>query len=158
VITPTASSTTWSRFPPPPLTREAQFDEKTITPPRTGKRGCPKAPCKVAPKGLTYALVEKPREKGRVVSIATRVVFGTRAAVIATLEGTQDVPVQQGLEVSRVGEISDDVREQFLVAGSDVTDQRRPGYLEEETPGDRGRVGRSCLVNSRMVGVPSVRH
>src|SRR6476646_5534841 len=40
---------------------------------------------KVAPAGLTYAVVEKTREKGRVVSIATRVVFGTMAAVIAAL-------------------------------------------------------------------------
>jgi IS1 family transposase len=58
---------------------------ETITPPRTGKRGRPKAPYKVAPKGLTYAVVEKAREKGRVIAIATRVVFGTMAAVIAAL-------------------------------------------------------------------------
>ncbi len=58
---------------------------RTITPPRTGKRGRPKAPYKVAPKGLTYAVVEKTREKGRVVKIATRVVFGTMAAVVAAL-------------------------------------------------------------------------
>ena len=169
-ITPTTSTTSWSRFPP--LTREAQFDEKwsfvakkekncdetdpaddrkgdtwdhvaidaesrlvisvvagertaenvvavvndfrrrtggrlmdlittdgypayedaileaygeTITPPRTGKRGRPRSPYKVAPQGLTYAVVEKTREKGRVVSIATRVVLGTMAAVIAAL-------------------------------------------------------------------------
>jgi IS1 family transposase len=58
---------------------------ETITPPRTGKRGRPKAPYKVAPTGLTYAVVEKTRAKGRVVSIATRVVFGTLAAVVAAL-------------------------------------------------------------------------
>jgi IS1 family transposase len=58
---------------------------ETITPPRTGKRGRPKAPYKVAPNGLTYAVVEKTREKGRVVAIATRVVFGTMAAVTAAL-------------------------------------------------------------------------
>lgn len=58
---------------------------ETITPPRTGKRGRPRAPYKVAPEGLTYAVVEKTREKGRVVSIATRVVFGTMAAVLAAL-------------------------------------------------------------------------
>jgi hypothetical protein len=58
---------------------------ETITPPRTGKRGRPKAPYKVAPAGLTYAVVEKTRAKGRVVSIATRVVFGTLAAVVAAL-------------------------------------------------------------------------
>jgi IS1 family transposase len=58
---------------------------ETITPPRTGKRGRPKAPYKVAPNGLTSAVVEKTREKGRVVAIATRVVFGTMAAVTAAL-------------------------------------------------------------------------
>src|SRR4051812_25643050 len=58
---------------------------ETVTPPRTGKRGRPKAPYKVAPEGLTYAVVEKTREKGRVVKIATRVVFGTIAAVMAAL-------------------------------------------------------------------------
>ncbi len=58
---------------------------ETISPPRTGKPGRPRAPYKVAPKGLTYAVVEKTREKERVVSIATRVVFGTMAAVIAAL-------------------------------------------------------------------------
>ena len=58
---------------------------ETITPPGTGKRGRPRASSKVAPEGLTYAVVEKTREGGRVVSIAARVVFGTMAAVIAAL-------------------------------------------------------------------------
>jgi hypothetical protein len=58
---------------------------ETVTPARTGKRGRPKAPYKVAPEGLTYAVVEKTRAKGRVVAIATRVVFGTMAAVVAAL-------------------------------------------------------------------------
>ena len=58
---------------------------ETVTPPRTGKRGRPRAPYKVAPTGLTYAVVEKTREKGRVVKVATRAVFGTMAAVIMAL-------------------------------------------------------------------------
>jgi IS1 family transposase len=58
---------------------------ETITPPRTGKPGRPKAPYKVAPEGLTYAMVEKTREKGRVVKVVTRVIFGTMAAVAAAL-------------------------------------------------------------------------
>jgi hypothetical protein len=57
----------------------------TVTPPRTGKRGRPRSPYKAAPPGLTYAVVEKTREKGRVVEIAARVVFGTMAAVAAAL-------------------------------------------------------------------------
>ncbi len=66
-----------------------QADGETVTPPRTGKRGRPRAAYQVAPEGLTYAVVERTREKGRVVSIATRVVFGTMAAVIAALGMSQ---------------------------------------------------------------------
>src|SRR4051812_36249980 len=40
-----------------------------ITPPRTGKRGRPRAPYRAAPRGLTYAVVEKTRAKGRVVKV-----------------------------------------------------------------------------------------
>ena len=58
---------------------------KTVTPPRTGKPGRPKAPYKVAPKGLVYAVVEKTRAKGRVVSIAMRAIFGTMAVVVLAL-------------------------------------------------------------------------
>ena len=58
---------------------------ETVTPPRTGKRGRPKAPYKVPPKGLNYAVVEKTRAKGRVVSTVTRVIFGTMVAVTAAL-------------------------------------------------------------------------
>jgi IS1 family transposase len=70
-----------------PAYEEALLDAygETITPPRTGKRGRPKAPYKVAPKGLTYAVIEKTREKGRVVKVVTRVVFGTLAAVVTAL-------------------------------------------------------------------------
>jgi IS1 family transposase len=60
-------------------------DGETITPPRTGRRGRPRASYKVAPEGLTDAVVEETREKGRVVAIAPRVIFGTMAAVIAAL-------------------------------------------------------------------------
>ena len=58
---------------------------ETVTPPRTGKRGRPRAPSQVAPPGLAYAVVEKTRAQGRVVAITTRVVFGTMAAVVAAL-------------------------------------------------------------------------
>ena len=58
---------------------------ETVTPPRTGKPGRPKAPYKAPPPSLTYATVTKRREKGRVVEMGTRVVFGTIAAVLAAL-------------------------------------------------------------------------
>jgi IS1 family transposase len=62
---------------------------ETITPPRTGRPGRPKAPYKAPPAGLTYATVEKVRKKGRVVEIRTRAVFGTPAAVAAALAGSR---------------------------------------------------------------------
>ena len=58
---------------------------ETVTPPRTGKRGRPRAPYRVPPSGLTYATVTKRRAKGRVVEVGTRVVFGTVAAVLLAL-------------------------------------------------------------------------
>jgi hypothetical protein len=58
---------------------------ETVSPPRTGKPGRPKAPYKAAPAGLHYAVVTKRREKGRVVEVGTRVVFGTVAAVLLAL-------------------------------------------------------------------------
>lgn len=58
---------------------------ETITPPRTGKPGRPRAPHQVPPPGLTYATVTKRRAKGRVVEVGTRIVFGTIAAVQAAL-------------------------------------------------------------------------
>ena len=58
---------------------------ETITPPRTGKPGRPQSPHQVAPEGLTYAVVEKTREKGRIIRVGSRVVFGTLAAVALAL-------------------------------------------------------------------------
>ena len=58
---------------------------ETVTPPRTGKPGRPKAPYQAPPPGLTYATVTKRREKGRLVELGTRVVFGTVAAVLLAL-------------------------------------------------------------------------
>jgi IS1 family transposase len=56
-----------------------------VVPPRTGKPGRPRSPFKVAPAGLNYATVHKTRKKGRVVDVATRVIFGTAASVQAAL-------------------------------------------------------------------------
>ena len=56
-----------------------------VTPPRTGRPGRPKAPYKSPPPGLSYATVTKRREKGRVVEVGTRIVFGTVAAVLLAL-------------------------------------------------------------------------
>jgi len=58
---------------------------ETVVPQRTGKPGRPQKPYQVPPVGLQYATVHKTREKGRVVQIDYRVVFGTVAAVMAAL-------------------------------------------------------------------------
>jgi len=56
-----------------------------VVPPRTGKPGRPKAPYKVAPPELQYATVHKTREKGQVVKVDFRVVFGTVLRVLTAL-------------------------------------------------------------------------
>src|SRR3954468_10440743 len=56
--------------------------------PRTGKPGRPRRPYKMAPAGLNYATVHKTRKKGRVVDVATRVIFGTAATVQAALDNS----------------------------------------------------------------------
>lgn len=58
---------------------------EAVCPPTTGKAGRPEGPSKAVPAGLNYAVVEKRRERGRVVEIFCRIVFGTVAAVRAAL-------------------------------------------------------------------------
>jgi IS1 family transposase len=58
---------------------------ETVVPPRTGRPGRPRASHQEVPAGLTYAVVEKVRAKGRVVRVGSRVVFGTMAAVALAL-------------------------------------------------------------------------
>jgi hypothetical protein len=55
----------------------------------TGRPSRKMAPDKVPPSGMNYATVEKRREKGRVVEVVTRVVFGTLAAIEAVLGGSK---------------------------------------------------------------------
>jgi IS1 family transposase len=62
---------------------DASGQEVTTTP--TGRASRRMIPERIPPPGLNYATVEKKREKGRVVEILTRVVFGTMAAVMAAL-------------------------------------------------------------------------
>jgi hypothetical protein len=56
-----------------------------VTTTATGRRSRKMTLDKVPPPGMNYATVEKRREKGKVVEIVTRVVFGTMAAVMAVL-------------------------------------------------------------------------
>ena len=126
-------------------------------------------------------MVDKEREKGRVVSIATRVVFGTMAAVIAALAAskvsrainTSFVERQNGTDRHRNARkarktyrFSKSWRHHeavtylamyiynFLLAGADASDQGGVGMLAETEPGDGGRAGRSRLVDPRMADFP----
>jgi hypothetical protein len=60
------------------------YGEKVV-PPRTGRPGRPQAPHYEPSPQLKYATVHKTREKGRVVKIDFRVIYGTVAAVVAAL-------------------------------------------------------------------------
>jgi hypothetical protein len=60
-----------------------------VVPPRTGKPGRPAGPRLEVPQGLNYATVPKARQKGRVASVATRVVLGLLAAVLGLLGGRE---------------------------------------------------------------------
>jgi hypothetical protein len=62
----------------------AAYGQDQATTP-SGRESRRMVPEKVPPPGLTYAVVEKRKEKGRVVEILSRVVFGTMAAVLAAL-------------------------------------------------------------------------
>jgi hypothetical protein len=54
-------------------------------PPRTGKPGRPAGPRVVPPDGMSYGTVHKTREKGRVVKVEARVVFGeAQAGTVST--------------------------------------------------------------------------
>jgi hypothetical protein len=56
-----------------------------VTPPRTGKRGRPQLPYKVPMPDLVYATVRKKREKGRVVEVTQKLVYGTQQQLDAAL-------------------------------------------------------------------------
>ena len=58
------------------------------TPPRQGNRGRYPLPRKSPPPDLCYAVVVKEREKGRVVNVTTRIVYGNEQQVLAALEAS----------------------------------------------------------------------
>jgi IS1 family transposase len=66
------TSDEWSAYPEAIL----RVFGAVVTPPRTGKPGRPAGPRVEPPAGTCYATVHKEREKGRVVSVEQRVVFG----------------------------------------------------------------------------------
>jgi hypothetical protein len=61
------------------------YGEEVIPEP-TGRPGRPRAPYKVAPKGLRYATVHKIRENNRVVAVETRIIYGTKTSITKALK------------------------------------------------------------------------
>lgn len=57
-------------------------------PARNGTRGCYPKPRRIAPPDLLYAQVVKQRERGEVIAVSTKVVFGDAAAIQARLEAS----------------------------------------------------------------------
>lgn len=67
--------------------------------PRTGRRGRPKKPIKVAPPDLVYSQVHKYREKGKVKRIEKKIIFGTESQVKDNLHQS---PVSNSVNTSFV--------------------------------------------------------
>jgi len=52
----------------------------------TGQPGRPRSPVKIVDENLDYATVHKTREKGRIVKVETKVIFGSSARIEKRLE------------------------------------------------------------------------
>jgi IS1 family transposase len=59
---------------------------KLIAPEPTGQAGSPRNPEKIIDENLDYATVHKTRNKGRIVKVETKVVFGSSARIEKRLE------------------------------------------------------------------------
>jgi len=57
-----------------------------VQPQRQGPRGCLPKPRQVPPPDLKYAVVHKKRQRGRVVSVTTRIVYGRREDILPLLQ------------------------------------------------------------------------
>jgi IS1 family transposase len=68
-------------------------------PPRRGSRGPLPAPRKYPPPNLCYAVVVKERERGRVVNVTTRIVYGTEEQIRTALHNS---PVSRAINTSGV--------------------------------------------------------
>ncbi len=59
---------------------------KTIAPKPTGRPGRPRKPKKVVTDDLDYATVHKTRDKGRVVKVETKIVFGSEERIVIRIK------------------------------------------------------------------------
>jgi len=99
-------------------------------PPRNGTRGRFPKPRRIPPPDLCYAVVVKDREKGRVVEVTTRIVYGTTEQVAATLQAS---PVSHTINTYGVERNNLTVRQHSRRMGRKVNAfSKDPDYLEDQ--------------------------
>jgi IS1 family transposase len=100
------------------------------TPARRGSRGRFPLPRKYPPPELCYAVVVKTRERGRVVNVTTRIVYGSEQQVSAAL---QDSPVSTTINTSGVERNNLTIRQHARRMGRKVNAfSKEPDYLEHQ--------------------------
>jgi IS1 family transposase/transposase-like protein len=101
-----------------------------VQPPRNGTRGRFPNPRRTPPPDLCYAVVVKEREKGRVVEVTTRIVYGTREQVEAALQAS---PVSETINTYGVERNNLTVRQHSHRLGRKVNAfSKHPDYLEHQ--------------------------
>jgi len=101
-----------------------------VQPPRNGTRGRFPKPRRVPLPDLCYAVVVKEREKGRVVEVTTRIVYGTMEQVEAALRAS---PVSHTINTSGVERNNLTVRQHSRRMGRKVNAfSKDPDYLEDQ--------------------------
>ena len=101
-----------------------------VQPPRHGIRGRFPNPRRIPPPDLCYAVVVKEREKGRVVEVTTRIVYGTTEQVEAALQAS---PVSQTINTYGVERNNLTVRQHSRRMGRKVNAfSKDPDYLEHQ--------------------------
>ena len=101
-----------------------------VQPPRQGTRGRFPKPRRVPPPDLCYAVVVKEREKGRVVKVTTRVVYGSAQKVAAALRAS---PVSRTINTYGVERNNLTVRQHSRRLGRKVNAfSKDPDYLEHQ--------------------------
>jgi IS1 family transposase/transposase-like protein len=101
-----------------------------VRPPRKGPRGRFPKPRRGPPPDLCYAVVVKKREKGRVVHVTTRLVYGTTEQVAAVLRVS---PVSRTITTYGVERHNLSVRQHSRRMGRKVNAfSKAPDYLEEQ--------------------------
>lgn len=101
-----------------------------VQPRRQGMRGRFPNPRRVPPPNLCYAVVVKEREKGRVVEVTTRIVYGSAEQVETALQAS---PVSQAINTYGVERNNLTVRQHSRRMGRKVNAfSKDPDYLEHQ--------------------------